>query len=601
MPRMAALAGLAAQFVSAPEFTDAELIGRFVRHRDEAAFAAVVRRHGRSVHGVCRRILGNATDADDAFQAAFLVLAKKAHRVAFHSDVSAWLFAVAVRASRELLRRRTRRANRESTGTVPERETTDHFDFEAGRIVLDEVAKLSESYRSAVVLCELEGLGRSEAAHRLGIAEGTLSSRLAAARKLLAARLAARGVTLAALAPLGGFVPPMLAATVASLAVSSDVPSQTVSELMEVLMRTGITLSARKWVAALGVLAAVVGGFTLGEDPKPQPIQPAAAKVVEQDEPQSKLILTFREEVRYLTPDGKEIQRIDYELAKKADPNLETGAIVIGTNGIELTRYLPHCGRPGPGGVLPLESTGGLKLMTPGHPPKVKLLDATPHSDRVAGWSPDGKSFVSYTSESNALVADYAFTTYRVDAASGAREKLPVGSEHCVIDISADGKRFLTQRKKSLLLVLSGFADGIHDICVIDERGKIQRERSASNAKFDTSGHRLSPDGSKIAEVARPKEKEPRGPLLAIAAISDKDGIAGRPFRYVPSDGSKVECRAVAWSPDGKRVVSLWTPMSWKDKQTWTVVECDLNGESMRKVVAFETKGDEQIRSLDWR
>ena len=98
-----------------------------------------------------------------------------------------------------------------------------------------------------------------------------------------------------------------------------------------------------------------------------------------------------------------------------------------------------------------------------------------------------------------------------------------------------------------------------------------------------------------------PRQKEPRGSLPAYAAISEKDSIAGRPFRYVPSDGSKVECRAVAWSPDGKRVVSVWTPMNWKDKQTWTVVECDPNGESVRKVVAFETKGDEQIRSLDWR
>lgn len=600
MPRMAVLAGFAAQFVSAPDSTDAELIGRFLRDRDEAAFAAIVRRHGRGVHGVCRRILGNATDADDAFQATFLVLAKKAHRVAFHADVSAWLFAVAVRASRELLRRRTRRADRETADTVPERAAADHFDFEAGRIVLDEIAKLSESYRSAVVLCELDGIGRADAARRLGIPEGTLSSRLAAARKLLAERLTARGVTLAALAPLGGFVPSALAATVASLAVSSDVPSRTVSELMGVLMRTGVTLSAKKCLAALGVLAAVVGGLSFGEDPKPQPIQPAAAKVVERDEPPSKLILTFREEVRYLTPEGKDIQRIDYELAKKADPDLLTGTFSIGNNGFEISRFLPHCGRPGPGGVLPLDSRG-LKLMTPGHPPKVKLLDENMRSHRVAGWLPDGKSFVSCTSESNALVSDYAFNAYRVDTTSGASEKLPIGSEHCVIDISADGKKFLTKRLKSRWLVLTGLAESAHDICIIDGQGKVERERSASNAKFNTAGHRLSPDSSLIAEVATPKEKEPRGPLPAIAAISDKDGIAVRPIRYTPSDGSKVECRAVAWSPDGKRVVSLWTPMTWKDKQTWTVVECDSNGESMRKVVAFETKGDEQIRSLDWR
>lgn len=593
--RMGTFAGLASQVVSEPALTDAELIDRYVRTRDEAAFAAIVRRHGRTVLGVCRRILGNTTDADDAFQATFLVLAKKAHRVSFHDDASSWLFAVAVRASRELLRRRSRRADRETTGPVPERAAADRFDFETGRVVLDEVAKLSDSYRSAVVLCELDGVGRTDAAKRLGIPEGTLSSRLAAARKILAARLAARGVTLAALAPFGGFLPPALAASV----LPSELPSTTAFNLMESLMRTDAAPTG-KFALAATLLAAVVVGTGFGEDPKPQPIQPAAAKVVEQDEPRSRLILTFREEVRYLTPDGKEIQRIGYELAKKADPDLHTGSLSIGSNGFELTRYLPHCGRPGPGGVLPLESNG-LKLMTPGHPPTVKLLDATHRSDRVAGWYPDGKSFISTTTETNALVAYSVNSTYRVDAVTGTREKLPFGADHCVIDVSADGKRFLTQRNKSMLLVLSGFADGIHDICVIDERGRVERERSASNGKLDTSGHRLSPDGSKIAEVVTPKQKEPRGSLPAIAAISEKDDIAGRPIRYVPSDGGKVECRAVAWSPDGKRVVSLWTPMSWKDKLIWTVVECDSNGEQLRTVTALETKGDEQIRSLDWR
>jgi RNA polymerase sigma factor (sigma-70 family) len=595
MPRMAALAGMAAQFGTAPESTDAELIDDFVRHRDEEAFAAIVRRHGRSVHGVCRRILGNATDADDAFQATFLVLARKAHRVAFQTDVSAWLFAVAVRASRELLRRRTRRANRETTGPVPEIETSDHLDLEAGRVVLDEVAKLSDSYRSAVVLCELDGVGRTEAARRLGIPEGTLSSRLAAARKQLAARLTARGVTLAALAPFGGFVPSALAASV----VSSEVPSPTVSELMEVLMRTGVTHAAKKWLAALGVLAAVVGGLSFGEDPKPQPIQPAAAKVIEQDEPKSQLILTFREEVRYLATDGREIQRIDYSMAKKADPELHTGTLVIGSEGFKLTRNLPHCGRPGPGGIVPLESVDGLKLLTPGPPPKVKRIDATPHSDRVAGWSADGKQLYSSTFEANGIWGITGYKTFRVNASTGEREELPIGKEHCLIDVSADGKWFLTKRHRTRIFGVPGFQDG-YDICVLNPAGDVQQDRGIAMDRHEFSEHRLAPGGKLTAEIAKPKDAAKGRPIYSITERSRPNEIAMVYVSYRRDDG-EAECRAVAWSPDGKQIVSLWTPPTWKDKLNWYVVVSDGVDGKLRTVATIETKGDEQIRSLDWR
>lgn len=600
MPRMAVLAGFAAQFVSAPDSTDAELIGRYVRDRDEAAIAAIVRRHGRSVHGVCRRILGNAADADDAFQATFLVLAKKAHRVAFHANVSAWLFAVAVRASRELLRRRSRRADRETTGTVPEREATDSFDFETGRIVLDEVAKLSDSYRAAVVLCELDGLPRADAARRLGIPEGTLSSRLAAARKLLATRLTARGITLAALAPLGGFVPPALAATVASLAVSSVVPSRTVSELMEVLMRTGVTFSAKKCLAALGVLAAVVGGFTLGEDPKPQPIQPAAAKVVEQDEPQSKLILTFREEVRYLTPEGKELQRISYMAAKKSDPELLTGSLAIGSDGVKLERYLPTCGQAGPGGIVPLQSHG-TRLLTPGDPPSVKLLDSEPRDDHVVGWSADGKSFLVQTQISEGrLVSIVKHSAAWVDSATGTRERLPFDKDHRVIDVSADGQRYLTYRSNTSLLGTLGFSKDGESLCLLTCEGKVLHEAVAGTKTVEEIDPRLAPDGHRMLKAVTTAIKSGYQSALVVGDFEQKGNFKPNSFKYEPANG-EVVCRAMAWSPDGKWIVSCWRPYRWWGKQTWHVVVCDADGKDMRKVSTFETKGDEQIRSLDWK
>ncbi len=362
-------------------------------------------------------------------------------------------------------------------------------------------------------------------------------------------------------------------------------------------MRTNHWSSMR---AIAAFLFAAVGGPSFADDPKPQPIQPAAAKIVESAETPHRLMLTFREDVRYFSEEGKELRRIDYSIAKKADAELETGTLSIGTDGFSLTRYLPSCGRPGPDGVLPLESSAGLKLMAPGQPPTIKLLDANTHAAHVAGWYPDGQSFVLRTAESNALVANYAHATHRVEVKTGAREKLPFGSEHCVIDISGDGTRFLTQRSKPMLLVFAGLTDGLHDLCILDAKGTIERERTVSNARFETSGHRLAPDGRRTAEIAKPKDAKAGRAIVSVTVQPQPDRTNSHYAHYRRDDG-EVECRAVAWSPDGKRIVSLWTPATWKDKLAWHVVVCDPTGGGMRTLATIETKGDEQIRSLDWR
>ncbi len=179
---------------------DGRLLGRFVATRDEAAFAALVRRHGPMVLGACRRVLGHEQDAEDAFQATFLVLARRA--AAVRRDVLAgWLHGVAHRVALEAraaaLRRRSRERQVEEMPqpAVPPAEPQDW------RPVLDrELALLRQEYRAALVLCDLEGRPRKEAARLLGVPEGTLSSRLARGRALLARRLAKCGVTLSAAA-----------------------------------------------------------------------------------------------------------------------------------------------------------------------------------------------------------------------------------------------------------------------------------------------------------------------------------------------------------------------------------------------------------------
>src|SRR5262249_22081010 len=170
--------------------SDGELLGRFIAARDEAAFEALVHRHGPMVFGVCRRLLGNGHDAEDAFQATFLILARKATSVVKRDAVGSWLFAVAQRTAREERTVLSRRRGRErQAGEMPHPEVAP-AEPEDWRPILDrEVACLPPKYRDAIVLYHLEGWPHREAAAKLGVPEGTLSSRLVKARHLLARRL----------------------------------------------------------------------------------------------------------------------------------------------------------------------------------------------------------------------------------------------------------------------------------------------------------------------------------------------------------------------------------------------------------------------------
>ncbi|MBX9625747.1 MAG: sigma-70 family RNA polymerase sigma factor, partial [Gemmataceae bacterium] len=177
---------------------DRDLLARFARDRDEDAFAELVRRHGPMVLAVGRRVTGNPEDAEDAFQAAFLVLARRAGQVAKPDLLGNWLYGVATRTALEA-RKARRRVKEQAVPDAPEPAArddppADHDPADLRRAIDEELAALPEKYRAAVVLCELQGLGRKEAAARLGVPEGTLSSRLAHARKVLAGRLSRRGL-----------------------------------------------------------------------------------------------------------------------------------------------------------------------------------------------------------------------------------------------------------------------------------------------------------------------------------------------------------------------------------------------------------------------
>src|SRR5262245_48126513 len=173
--------------------TDGELLTRFVRSRDEVALAALVRRHASMVWGVCRRLL-NHHDAEDAFQATFLVLVKKAADVPGHA-VANWLYGVARQTAVRLRATAAKRGQRErQVVTMPEPTVPEIRDADLQAVVDEELGRLPDHYRGVVILCDLEEMTRKEAARQLGIPEGSVASRLARAKAMLAKRLLRRGV-----------------------------------------------------------------------------------------------------------------------------------------------------------------------------------------------------------------------------------------------------------------------------------------------------------------------------------------------------------------------------------------------------------------------
>jgi RNA polymerase sigma factor (sigma-70 family) len=204
---------LIARSESVVGLSDAELLVRFAdRPGDaaEAAFEAIVARHGPMVLGTCRGVLRHSSDADDAFQATFLVLVRKARSVRVADSLGPWLYGVARRVATKARSVALRRRVREAIGTLVDAEapsTADIDVLDARPMLFEELDRLPEKYRSPVVLCHLEGLTHEEAASRLRWPVGTLSGRLSRARDLLRSRLVRRGISLSVAHFAGAFLP----------------------------------------------------------------------------------------------------------------------------------------------------------------------------------------------------------------------------------------------------------------------------------------------------------------------------------------------------------------------------------------------------------
>jgi RNA polymerase sigma factor (sigma-70 family) len=274
--------------------TDRQLLERFVNRRDGDAFAALVRRYGPMVLGVCRRILGNFPDAEDAFQATFLVLVRRAASVGRPELLGNWLFGVAQRTALEARTRAARRQRIEQHAADRPPAESQPTCPETTAVLAEELGALPEKYRTPLILCYFEGRTHQEAAQALGVPSGSMSWRVGRGCEMLRERLVRRGVTLSAAALTAclaeSFAPAAVPAALAGTTVAAAVGSLTgpftgVSPEVAALAAAalpGTTKPARTAVVVLlAVCLAGVGvGFLLRPTPQPQapPSEPRQAE-----------------------------------------------------------------------------------------------------------------------------------------------------------------------------------------------------------------------------------------------------------------------------------------------------------------------------------
>ncbi len=328
--------------------TDGQLLERYLARRDESAFAALVMRHGPMVLGVCHSVLRGSPEVEDAFQATFLVLIRKAGTIRGRDAVGGWLHRVAHRIAAEAGRDRSRRDRRECGAVDPSNLVA------AGGALADddwrtslhqELARLPERFRQPVVLCYLEGKTHAQAASELRWSEATLRRRLADARGLLHARLTRRGVAVSSAALVAALasrataaVPPGWIDALARAAAdpsAGQVASAAATRLARSVVRSLLASQARTTANVMTVLLAtslvaghlVPAGPVLADDPaRPSPADPGSSAAKEKADPMETLTVRGR----VLDPDGKpfagaRIYAYPFEHARNSDKVFDPG------------------------------------------------------------------------------------------------------------------------------------------------------------------------------------------------------------------------------------------------------------------------------------
>jgi RNA polymerase sigma factor (sigma-70 family) len=475
---------------------DRELLDRFVGGRDEAAFAALVHRHGSMVLAVCRRVLRDPHDAEDACQATFIILSRKAAAIRKPDALGSWLHGVAFRVARDLRAKLARRTTQTLApgDDVARPEPAESLTWAEVRQALDEeLGRLPEHYRAALVLCYLEGRSRDEAALQLGWSLPALHGRLERGRALLHARLVRRGLTLSAALLAGAVAQDLAAAAVPARLVLQIVRSAAsgaaaVSPQVAALVNGALTAMTRftkkRLVALAFATLLAAGGYAAYQYGTAEPLAQAWTSALTPNEVKAEEIVRLSGQV--LDPDGQPLEGAQLYLVAMWDSPLNEGP-PAGTSGkdgrftlaapkSELARHFAAARSVdvlavakgfgmawGPAAdfqpkeernkVGPISRfTGGLW----GSAPVLKLTrDDAPLSGRIE--TPEGKPVAGATVRPSWVYANDANDLTAWSAAVGRKEDFNAPRKHLPRELGGDGLgRFAVTTDKEGRFTLTG-------------------------------------------------------------------------------------------------------------------------------------------------
>jgi RNA polymerase sigma factor (sigma-70 family) len=593
---------------------DHDLLARFIAQHDEAAFAALMRRYARTVIGVCRCVLPCEADAEDAFQATFLVLARKAGTIRQGRSLGSWLYGVAYRTA--LKARANAAGRRRLEAKAPVQAVSSSIDDlswrEVQAVLHEELNRLPEIHRAPLVLCFLESRTLDQAAGQLGCGKGALRGRLERARQLLQARLVRRGLgsmAFVAAWTLPGAVSALpsadlvlatakAATTVAAGGAAASVVSAKVAALTQGVIRAMFISKVKTCASILAVTGALWIGVALLSRPvfsAPQTAANAKEEAGSQapkpaaQQPQDKpgRLLFYR--AGYLTligPDGKDEKQLTKDRDKYMTTNawlspdgkrvawlFQVGNVPIEDVGMPYKVYVRGLDEPEPGTDMNIE--GGFRDVT---------------------WSPDGSQVIVAECVSPAdLKAGRAhkIINWLVNVKTKEKSALPLPDNHTVMDWSRDGKHFLTT------------AHGVEKGVPKSRLHLMNRDGTQAQTLTDVSqaawGGRLSPDGRKVLCLFSPPQREKSG-LFVLDIESRKSlRVEGQPLNGV------ILNYCYCWSPDGKRIAYAWHQVHEKgeaNQETEShLVVADADGKNQVTIASEKAKSSDlfTLGCVDWR